>query len=95
MAPTEQPEHWSPCSTNLLREGINLRGLNSRPSKDALGVYIFLIDLQGHRLEPRVVKCWKGCAPVPTCSKSSVPIRVFMTGKRDSPQWKSPATEST
>jgi prephenate dehydratase len=35
-------------------ENINLTRIESRPSKDALGVYIFLIDFEGHRLDPRV-----------------------------------------
>ena len=35
-------------------EGISLSRIESRPSKDALGIYIFLIDLEGHRLDPRV-----------------------------------------
>ena len=34
--------------------GINLTRIESRPSKDALGVYVFLIDCEGHRLDPRV-----------------------------------------
>jgi prephenate dehydratase len=42
----------------LLREfadaRINLTKIESRPSKDALGIYIFLIDFQGHRLDPKV-----------------------------------------
>jgi prephenate dehydratase len=36
------------------REGINLTRIESRPSKDALGVYIFLIDLEGHRRNPKI-----------------------------------------
>lgn len=43
---------------SVLREfadtGINLTRIESRPSKDALGVYIFLIDHWGHRLDPDV-----------------------------------------
>lgn len=31
---------------------INLAKVESRPSKDSLGKYIFLIDLEGHRLDP-------------------------------------------
>lgn len=34
--------------------GISLSRIESRPSKDALGIYIFLIDLEGHRLDPKV-----------------------------------------
>jgi prephenate dehydratase len=35
-------------------EGINLTRIESRPSKDALGVYIFLIDLEGHRRDAKI-----------------------------------------
>lgn len=37
-------------------QGINLTKIESRPSKDALGIYIFLIDLEGHRQDPVVAK---------------------------------------
>lgn len=40
--------------SEFARENINLTRIESRPSKDALGVYVFLIDLEGHRLEPKV-----------------------------------------
>jgi len=33
---------------------INLTKIESRPSGDELGIYIFLIDLQGHRSDPLV-----------------------------------------
>lgn len=33
---------------------INLTKIESRPSKQRLGEYWFLIDIEGHRLEPRV-----------------------------------------
>ncbi len=33
----------------LSSRGINLTKVESRPSKDALGVYVFLVDLEGHR----------------------------------------------
>lgn len=35
---------------------INLAKLESRPTKDGLGKYIFLIDLDGHRLDPPVAE---------------------------------------
>lgn len=38
----------------LATRGLNLTKIESRPSKDALGVYVFLADFQGHRDEPRV-----------------------------------------
>lgn len=34
--------------------GINLTKLESRPSKEVLGFYIFLIDLEGHQEDPAV-----------------------------------------
>jgi prephenate dehydratase len=34
--------------------GINLTKLESRPSKEVLGFYIFLIDLDGHRADPTI-----------------------------------------
>lgn len=34
--------------------GINLAKIESRPSKESLGKYIFLVDLEGHRLDPDV-----------------------------------------
>jgi prephenate dehydratase len=41
---------------NILNEfagaGLNLTKIESRPTKDALGIYIFLVDFEGHRAEP-------------------------------------------
>lgn len=34
--------------------GINLRKIESRPSKEQLGTYLFLVDLEGHREDPAV-----------------------------------------
>ena len=36
----------------LARANINMTKLESRPSKEVLGQYIFLVDVNGHRLEP-------------------------------------------
>jgi len=36
------------------QRNINLTKLESRPSKESLGKYIFLVDLEGHRDEPLV-----------------------------------------
>jgi len=36
------------------QRNINLTKLESRPSKESLGKYIFLVDLEGHREEPLV-----------------------------------------
>lgn len=35
---------------------INLTKIESRPSREELGVYIFLIDLEGHRTDPAVAE---------------------------------------
>jgi prephenate dehydratase len=35
---------------------ISLTKIESRPSREELGVYIFLIDLEGHRLDPPVAE---------------------------------------
>jgi prephenate dehydratase len=34
--------------------GIDLSKIESRPAKEELGVYVFLVDCAGHRLEPEV-----------------------------------------
>ncbi|MBI2855886.1 MAG: prephenate dehydratase [Chloroflexi bacterium] len=39
---------------------INLAKVESRPNKEALGRYIFLIDLEGHREDPRVKEALDG-----------------------------------
>ena len=38
------------------RRDINLTKLESRPTKERLGEYIFLVDLEGHRQDPHVVE---------------------------------------
>jgi prephenate dehydratase len=38
----------------LAQAGINMTKLESRPAKEVLGQYIFLVDINGHREEPRV-----------------------------------------
>ena len=54
-------EHDRPGSlidvlSELPKRGINLTHIESRPSRQELGIYIFLIDFQGHRLEPNVAE---------------------------------------
>ena len=49
-------EHDRPGSlievlSELPKHGINLTRIESRPSRQELGVYVFLIDFQGHRLD--------------------------------------------
>ena len=36
---------------------INMTKIESRPSKESLGKYVFLIDLEGHRDDPLVADC--------------------------------------
>jgi prephenate dehydratase len=38
----------------LANQHINMTKLESRPSKEVLGQYIFLVDINGHRLDPPV-----------------------------------------
>jgi prephenate dehydratase len=42
--------------SELPRHGINLTKIESRPSRQELGVYVFLIDFQGHRVDAEVAK---------------------------------------
>lgn len=36
--------------------GINLTRIESRPSREELGIYIFLLDMQGHREDPLIAE---------------------------------------
>ncbi len=45
--------------TEFSSRGINLAKIESRPSKETLGKYIFLIDLEGHRLDGKVSEALK------------------------------------
>lgn len=54
-------EHDRPGSlievlSELPKHGINLTKIESRPSRQELGVYVFLIDFQGHRLDSEVAE---------------------------------------
>lgn len=40
----------------LASRGVNLTKIESRPSRDALGIYVFLLDLEGHREDPPVAE---------------------------------------
>ena len=40
--------------------GINLVKIESRPSKEVLGRYIFLVDLEGHRSDPTIAAALTG-----------------------------------
>jgi prephenate dehydratase len=40
----------------LASTGVNMTKLESRPSKATLGEYIFLVDFNGHRADPRIAE---------------------------------------
>lgn len=40
----------------LAEANINMTKLESRPSKEALGQYIFLVDIEGHRTDEKIAK---------------------------------------
>jgi len=42
------------------QRAINLAKVESRPSKETLGKYVFLIDMEGHRLDPPVKAALEG-----------------------------------
>lgn len=42
------------------QRNINLDKVESRPSKETLGKYVFLIDMEGHRLDPPVKAALEG-----------------------------------
>ena len=44
----------------LSGRGINLAKVESRPTKETLGRYIFLVDLEGHREDPIVMEALHG-----------------------------------
>ncbi|MCH2304972.1 MAG: prephenate dehydratase [SAR202 cluster bacterium] len=46
------------------KQNINLTKIESRPSKTNLGNYIFLIDLEGHRSDEIVNKCFNQVKPL-------------------------------
>jgi len=50
----DQPGTLVAVLSEFASESLNLTRIESRPSKDALGVYVFLIDFEGHRLDPKV-----------------------------------------
>jgi prephenate dehydratase len=40
----------------LAAESLQLTRIESRPTKEWLGIYVFLVDLHGHRLDPPVAR---------------------------------------
>lgn len=52
--PHDRPGTLAAVLQEFADRSINLTKIESRPSKDALGVYVFLVDLLGHRSDPAV-----------------------------------------
>src|SRR5262249_13780194 len=52
----DRPRSLVAVLQELASREIHLPQIESRPSKDQLGVYIFLADFQGHRTEPHVAE---------------------------------------
>lgn len=54
--PHDRPGTLLEVLSELATRAINLTKIESRPSKDALGIYVFLVDLQGHQSDPTVAE---------------------------------------
>jgi prephenate dehydratase len=54
--PHDRPGTLLGVLRELADRGINLTHIESRPSKEQLGIYVFLIDFDGHRSEPRAAE---------------------------------------
>lgn len=51
--PHDRPGTLLGVLRELADRGINLTHIESRPSREQLGIYVFFIDFDGHRLEPK------------------------------------------
>ena len=47
----DRPGQLVAALLEFAKRGINLSKIESRPSKERLGTYIFLVDIAGHRSE--------------------------------------------
>ncbi len=47
----------------IARADINMTKLESRPAKESLGKYVFLVDINGHRLDPHVAAAFERIGP--------------------------------
>jgi prephenate dehydratase len=66
----------------LAQANINMTKLESRPSKEVLGQYIFLVDIEGHRKDPHIAQTLERIA-----ARSDIGIfKVFGSYPRYSPQ---------
>ncbi len=52
--PRDVPGVLVACLLEFAERKINLSKIESRPSRESLGKYIFLVDLEGHRNDPEV-----------------------------------------
>ncbi|MGE0653854.1 MAG: prephenate dehydratase, partial [Alphaproteobacteria bacterium] len=52
--PHDRPGTLMGALKELADRGINLTHIESRPSREQLGIYVFLIDFDGHREDPVV-----------------------------------------
>lgn len=59
FAEEDRPGQVVAALEELSTRGINLSKIESRPSKEKLGTYIFLIDVDGHRTDPPVAEALK------------------------------------
>jgi len=54
MTPANVPGSLHAVLTVFAEEGVQLTRIESRPSKRRLGEYVFLVDFEGHRHDPRI-----------------------------------------
>jgi prephenate dehydratase len=54
--PHDRPGTLLGVLRELADRDINLTHIESRPSREQLGIYVFLIDFDGHRSEPRAAE---------------------------------------
>lgn len=58
--------------TEFSSRRINLAKIESRPSKESLGKYIFLVDLEGHRLDPKVAEALEQVKKKPSVERFKI-----------------------
>lgn len=56
FAREDRPGQLVAALNEFATRGINLSRIESRPSKEKLGTYIFLVDVDGHREDPRLAE---------------------------------------
>lgn len=58
--PEDRPGTLVDILLEFSQRRINLAKIESRPSRESLGRYIFLVDLEGHQKDPEVAKALEG-----------------------------------